>query len=378
VFTLGVHYNKLLGLNNKMDSNSKKKKLKRDIMDQHGLTVGTGKLEVNGHPLHTRFMTISAYAGKTGNLDIKGSLIDIRKCGVIPVGYFIQTPDIIHHMEIHATIDPVTKTVNKIEEKLLTFPVRQKKGALTESCVDALGALSHLSGSQLDKSFSKRVAQTIGGPKGCSHMMTLGQLLGSAMMQCFQFMENQEENMHWEEGERVFHRTLSLDGFERENGVVSICGQLTDLYFKPESSDGYLTDTFACQKEVRSKTDICLKKHELLKTELAERSRNLNTLESAAWKVRDDEVSDFAGKNFMSGLSAQFIRQFGGDLSDAPALDTLLNQLPVVVQCLGPLGDQLLMEFRDNPGRFGTGPSGDLCYIWREGGELALANEKYS
>src|SRR5207249_985813 len=56
-----------------------------------------------------------------------------------------------------------------------------------ESCRDPIGRVVALAGATLDATFNRRLTGIIGGPLGCSHILTLARLLGSTVawaLQC--------------------------------------------------------------------------------------------------------------------------------------------------------------------------------------------------
>ena len=49
-------------------------------------------LDVVGHPLHTRSLSVALVQRSDGKLDVRAAIIDLRKRGVVPVGGDIQGP----------------------------------------------------------------------------------------------------------------------------------------------------------------------------------------------------------------------------------------------------------------------------------------------
>jgi hypothetical protein len=43
-------------------------------------------LDLGGHPLHTRALSVTLAARADGRLDVAGTLLDLRKRGFVPVG----------------------------------------------------------------------------------------------------------------------------------------------------------------------------------------------------------------------------------------------------------------------------------------------------
>src|SRR5947208_8772602 len=83
-------------------------------------------------------------------------------------------------MRLAGTIDPGSATLETLaaEQRSVAF----EPSALTagESCRDPIDRIAALAGTRLDDGWARRLAGAIGGPRGCSHLLTLGHLLGSS------------------------------------------------------------------------------------------------------------------------------------------------------------------------------------------------------
>src|SRR5207247_9612009 len=115
-----------------------------------------------------------------------------------------------------------------------------------------VGGIAPLAGAPLDAGWPRRLAAEIGGPRGCSHLLTLGHLLGSTAA----WMLARDRALHGDRparrpGERVFRRDLVIDGHEPAPGSVELSVQLTDLHFAPAPPGALPMDRFAEQLEVR-------------------------------------------------------------------------------------------------------------------------------
>ena len=66
------------------------------------------RIDLGGEPIHTRAHALVAALRDDGRVEARGSLIDLRTRGFLPVGGSMQGMGIIHHMELAWVIDPAT------------------------------------------------------------------------------------------------------------------------------------------------------------------------------------------------------------------------------------------------------------------------------
>src|SRR5262249_28873610 len=55
-------------------------------------------LDLRGHPLHTRCLSITLVQRADGRLDVHGEIVDLRKRGFVPVAGDLQPSGVVHHM----------------------------------------------------------------------------------------------------------------------------------------------------------------------------------------------------------------------------------------------------------------------------------------
>src|SRR5206468_12868886 len=135
-----------------------------------------------------------------------------------------------------------------------------------------------LAGATLDAGWAKRLSQEIGGPRGCSHILTLAQLLGSTVITA---LESDRVHAHLARraGERSFRRDVVIDGHERADGTMALALQLTDLLYAPAPPVAPSMVRFAASHEVRGLATIDLGGLALAALSLGERRREPTTLE---------------------------------------------------------------------------------------------------
>src|SRR5438034_1221294 len=145
-----------------------------------GKTREPMRLEARGHPLHTRALSVVLAARADGRLDVHGTVLDLRKRGFVPVAGDLQGAGVIHDMRLAGKIDPGSATLETLaaEQRSVAFEASAVTGG--ESCRDPIDRIAALAGTRLDDGWARRLGDAIGGPRGCSHLLPLGHLLGSS------------------------------------------------------------------------------------------------------------------------------------------------------------------------------------------------------
>ena len=129
----------------------------------------------------------------------------------------------------------------------------------SKSCRDIAWRLRDLVGRPLDRSFSKWLQAGFGGPLGCSHLLTLAHFLGSTTPQALALDSAafSGDAGFRDNGERIFKRSLVLDGFELVDPArLRVVSVLNDIHMRPKSRVQGLLDRLAFQREVRCRSDI--------------------------------------------------------------------------------------------------------------------------
>jgi hypothetical protein len=172
-------------------------------------------LSITGVPLHTRSLTSVGSLREDGLWSIRGDVIDLRKCGFVPMTQDIQPSGIIHHMTIELVVDPDT---HRIEELVTAQPhvaIEASSRTQGECCRDPAPRLQALKGEIIDDTFTKKLSSTFAGPLGCSHLLTLFFAMAAAIPRAIE-RESQIRLEHDEPrapGERLFWRRIFIDGY---------------------------------------------------------------------------------------------------------------------------------------------------------------------
>ena len=112
--------------------------------------VAAMHLDLRGHPLHTRSLSVTLTRRADGRLDVRGELVDLRKRGFVPVAGELQPSGVVHHMLLDAIVDPATRRLDDIV-------ARQPRGGLRAVRDDARRELPRSRGSHRARSPATRL-----------------------------------------------------------------------------------------------------------------------------------------------------------------------------------------------------------------------------
>lgn len=329
-------------------------------------------LDVGGHPLHSRALGVTLTARADALIDVRGVIIDLRKRGFVPVGSELQPSGIVHHMTIDAVVDPATRRLETIAAAQPNIAFEASAVTKGESCRDLAWRVGGLTGAILDDSWSPRLSTEIGGPRGCSHLLTLALLLGSTVAWALTRDEASAPSAR-RPGERIFRRDVVVDGHEQRGGILTLALQLTDLHHAPAPPIAPSMARFADELEIRARADVDLGRFAFGDIQLGERRRDRATLESAPWRDRTDVAESLVGQSLARGVSQTLLKRLGATPNDRPLLDGLLMLAPALIQCVAALSDAWPALAAKNEWIVGMGGRPDSCYMWRTGGALQTA-----
>ena len=332
------------------------------------------RLDARGHPLHTRALSVVLAARADGKLDVHGTVLDLRKRGFVPVAGDLQGAGVIHDMRLAGTIDPASATLETLAAEQRSVAFEPSAVTAGESCRDPIDRIAALAGTRLDGGWGRRLGGAIGGPRGCSHLLTLGHLLGSSAAWALA----RERALHGAAparpaGQRVFRRDVVIDGHESAAARVQLLAQTTDLHFAPAGAIVRPMERFAEQLEVRLGAEVEFPALAIGRLEAAERRRGARDLERAAWRDRGEAVAWLGGQRLGAGITAELLARLGAAPDDRPLLDTLLMLAPALVQCAAAMSEAWPLAFRTNSSVVAMGGLTDSCYMWRQGGALDRA-----
>jgi len=329
----------------------------------------------SGLPLHTRTLVVEAFAAGPQRLHLAGVILDLRKCGFVPTGGDLQTAGFIHHMQLAFEVDAASARLERLDVAQPTVAFEPSAASGGDSCRDPAPRLQALVGERLDGGFVRRLGAVFGGPLGCSHLLTLAQLMGASAPR---ILAGEPQLDARAPHERVAKRALFLDGFERDDGALEIALQLSEFVTRPQRDVSWPVERLARQHEVRAYARLDAGVTTLEALTAVERERGPATLASAPWRSREDALRPLVGGPALRGLAPRVLAALGDGAADAPLRDALLNLAPGTIQCLAALSHRLVTQLAGRrpaggaiPRELSVGGYPDSCYMWRGDGALA-------
>jgi hypothetical protein len=333
------------------------------------------ELSVRGHPLHTRSLSVTLSQRADGRLDAFAEVVDLRKRSFVPVGGDLQPAGVVHHMQLRGIVAPepaVLETIVGAQPTVAFEPSALTRG---ESCRGPLQRIEALAGAPLDRGFARRFQAEFGGPRGCSHLLTLGKLLGSTAsfaLACERACEPGPRRP----GERVYRRDLVIDGCAVDDGDVELSLQLTDLHLAPAAPLARPIERLGAALEIRALALVSMASMTLARVTAAERRRTRDTIAQTAWRDHGARLAPLAGLRLASGVGNALVERFGEAPEEQPLLDVLLNLTPALFQCMAVLSEGWPLAADRSRSLLGLGGVPDSCFMWRRGGALDRAREE--
>jgi len=348
-------------------------------------------LSITGVPLHTRSITIVTTLREDRRWDVRGDLIDLRKCGFVPMTQDIQPPGIIHHMTISQIVDPQSLRIDSLETAQPHVAIEASERTGGECCRDPAPRLQALEGKVIDGEFPGELSRRFGGALGCSHLLTLFFAVAAALPRAIAH-ERETAGCRREKrrtGERIFWRSVFIDGYEIEGSEIELSVQLTDVHSRPHAVVETPLERLDTQEEVRVVARLESPGFDVRRLQASERLRELPSLADAEWHDRTEELEALVRRPIMPGFSRR-VRDLLGAREDRALLrDALLQVAPGLIQVLAAITDRWFVGARAPSGSRAAGedaaggpPVGAIggmmnsCYMWREGSALLEARRR--
>ena len=328
------------------------------------------ELEVRGDPVQMRALGASLVWRADGRLDLRGHVLDLRKRGFVPVGGDLHGSGFVHHMRIAGIVDPGRLTLDALETEQPDVAFEPSWLTRGESCRDPAHALRALAGTPLDALFARRVGAAIGGPRGCSHVMTLVHFAGAAAAWALAREDGRSGAPRpFAPGWRLFQRDLVLDAFAIGRMRLLLAAQLADLHFAAAPDGALPLERHAADRALRLRAEVDCEKLSLVSVRAAEALRS-DPGRPHAFEPWDAALAGLPGLALRSGVTAELLRRVGGEPAREPLLQVLLQLTPALQQSMGGLIRAWDPERVRALGRVGAGSFPDSCYMWRRGGAL--------
>lgn len=341
---------------------------------------------LQGLPLHTRSLTVAISRASDSLWRARGDVIDLRKTGFVTTHHDIQPSGIIHSMNITLDFDPATMRIESVavDQPHIAFDPSPESGG--ECCRDPAPRLVDFEGDHLDPGFTKRLGAKFGGPLGCSHLLTLFQLMASTVPLGVAEEQQRAAREHKEARHYgpFFRRNLFIDGHLRGDNRIDCGIQLADTHTRPIEPGEAFVKQLESSHEWKLLATVDRKRFLIDSLSAKERFRRSNTLSSAAWEDHSALVSELAGSPILPGLAGRIFRLLPEAASSSSLRDSLLQLAPGFLQVIAALMDETTRERAENAKEAGDadtasanvfGGSSNSCYMWRTGSPISQPYE---
>lgn len=342
---------------------------------------------LEGLPLHTRSLTVSLWRDENGHIHARGDIIDLRKNGFVPSSYDIQPSGIIHSMSIDLEVDPETLRIESLAVDQPFIAISPSAASEGECCRDPAPRLLDFVGDCLDSGFTRRLSTHFGGPLGCSHLLTLFQLMASAVPYGIEVEKEREqrEKTSAGDGQPFFRRSLFVDGHLRDDNRLDVAVQLADTHSRPIGRGDSFTERLESSHEWKLLGTIDRKRFELDELSLDERKRNYDTLGTATWTSHGAQLEALVGTRVIPGLAGRVFKLYPNLEVHSQARDALLQLAPGFIQIVAALMDDYYRDRAEarktngdanskaasKPEVANLGGNSNSCYMWRENGPIS-------
>lgn len=325
------------------------------------------RLDLDGEPVHVRAQSVVAALAPDGTLDVRGSLIDLRTRGFLPVGGSMQGMGIIHHMELAWRVDPQAGTVQAWRPAQPTVAFEASPETAGESCRDPLARLAGLGETPLGAPLGTALREAIGGPLGCSHLVTLGLFMDAALRAG---LGRRPPGTAGAAPRPLWRRDVVFDAHEEAAGRVAVAVRLADLDWNDAPHDALAPERFARLHELGATVRADLWPGTLVAIDGAERTRTAERFAAVPWTGCTEVLAPLAGIGLARGAAAAIAAGLGDGAAVRPWRDALAMLPPALVQCRAAHPDAWHEKVRATPRHPGLTALPDSCFMWRRGGAL--------
>ncbi len=331
------------------------------------------RLDLDGEPVHTRAQSALVRRRDDGKLEAQGSLLDLRTRGFLPIGGSMQGMGIIHHMELGWVVDPAG-TIERWTPAQPTVAFEASPETAGESCRDPIARMAALGATtSLGRGLSQAVRDRIGGPLGCSHLVTLALFMDAALRAGLAVRGDVTSGPSGP----LFRRDLVFDGHEREGGRVDVAVRLADLHWNDRGPQALAPERFALHHEIVSVVTADLWPGTLVAARGAERRRTTDRFAGEPWTDRAPLLASLVGMGLARGAMSELASRLGDGDDAAPWRDAFAMLPPALVQCRAAHPDGWQDKVRTTPRHPGLTALPDSCYMWRRGGALEQIRERH-
>ena len=128
----------------------------------------------NRSRIHTRDIRMATWPHEGGQVIVSGELHDTRYIPVFDITGQVREPGTIHHIRLFCLVAPDPLRIVAAEADMLTIPMGE--------CRTTLDRVPLLEGLEIKPGFTRKVAEIMGGTRGCTHLCTLTKAMAQEMV----------------------------------------------------------------------------------------------------------------------------------------------------------------------------------------------------
>lgn len=279
----------------------------------------------------------------------------------------MQGMGIIHHMELGWTLDARAGVVRRWvpSQPTVAFEATLETGG--ESCRDPIDRIAALADVPLGPPLATRLRECAGGPRGCSHLVTLAAFMDAAVRAG---LTRRGPISPSTPPRPLWRRDLVFDAHEQVTRGLAVGMRQGDLDWNDRGPDALAPERFAAHHELLARIDVDLWPGMLLAIRGAERRRSAAMFAGAPWHDRDAALAPLGGMGLARGAVGELTARLGEGVELAPWRDALVMLPAALVQCRAAHPDAWHDKVRATPRHPGLTALPDSCYMWRRGGAL--------
>ena len=167
-----------------------------------------------GKKLHRRNIEVTTYDYDGQKIIVEGFLKDdrLQDSHIITGEKFPR--GVIHHMAIRLLVNCSNLVIEDIDVDLLHVP--------REICQETINCLASIKGQSITKGFTARVKKSVGGKKGCTHLVELLLAMAPAAIQGFASHQTQKPTTFApDRAKMIYHFLVNTCHAWREDGPVA-------------------------------------------------------------------------------------------------------------------------------------------------------------
>ena len=329
--------------------------------------------------LHERRLVIETREIAGDRLALRAELRDVRHVDM-PAYLGVSHPaGVVHHMMLDLELDPelVIRAIDARMEKAPFEPSAKTRG---EGCRHILPSYQTLLGTKLDAGYAARVLETVGGPLGCFHILSLAQCLPLAVRAASRRLcgealsmprdagdvvrdscaEWRTDSPHWKDARET--AGTGFGDFRREILITARADESLRLGMTAE-----MTDRLANGNERGATLTFWL---EVPKFTILEAHAALRGAPFDGCAATTQGAARFVGLSVIKGFTAAALERVGGAAGCAHLTALVIALTPVIPQASGALAGLLKLSPDQKLRNRATNPQVDSCHMWRADGPL--------